>query len=113
MLLLFCIYFSLFFNYDSNLVSTFFFIFRQVNKELLTAMEQSTDQIGKVFLELAPYLKFYSTYANDFESAIKLIEEWKEKHKGVRTLVANAETRPEVQKKLNSLLITPIQRVPR
>jgi hypothetical protein len=86
---------------------------RQVNKELLTAMEHSTDQIGKVFLELAPYLKFYSTDANDFESDIKLIEEWKEKHKGIRTLVANAETRPEVQKKLNSLLITPIQRIPR
>ena len=34
---------------------------RQVNKELLTAMELSTDKIGKVFLDLAPYLKFYST----------------------------------------------------
>ena len=54
---------------------------RQVNKELLTAMEQSTEQIGKVFLELAPYLKFYSTYANDFEKATKLVEEWTEKHK--------------------------------
>jgi hypothetical protein len=76
-------------------------------------MEQSTDQIGKVFLELAPYLKFYSTYANDFESAIKAVEEWKDKHKGFRNLMANQETRPEVQTKLSSLLITPIQRIPR
>ena len=58
---------------------------RQVNKELLAAMEVSTDEIGKVFLELAPYLKFYSTYANDFEKATKLVEEWTEKHK-VNTL---------------------------
>ena len=41
---------------------------RQVNKELLLAMETSTDKIGKVFLDLAPYLKFYSTYANDFKT---------------------------------------------
>ena len=42
----------------------------QVNKELLQALENSSDRIGKVFLELAPYLKFYSTYANDFQSAV-------------------------------------------
>ena len=34
---------------------------RQVNKELLSEMEVSTDKIGNVFLELAPYLKLYST----------------------------------------------------
>jgi hypothetical protein len=28
-------------------------------------------------------------------------------------LLANQESRPEVQKKLNSLLITPVQRIPR
>ena len=60
---------------------TLYIIFRQVNKELLSAMEYSTDEIGKVFLELAPYLKFYSTYANDFEKATKLVEEWTDKHK--------------------------------
>ena len=58
-----------------------YMICRQVNKELLSAMEYSTDEIGKVFLELAPYLKFYSTYANDFERATKLVEEWTDKHK--------------------------------
>ena len=48
---------------------------RQVNKELLLAMETSTNKIGKVFLDLAPYLKFYSTYANDFKQATQLVEE--------------------------------------
>lgn len=40
----------------------------QVNRELLLSLETSTDQIGSVFLELAPYLKFYSTYAQDFQA---------------------------------------------
>ena len=86
---------------------------RQVNKELLTAMEVSTDQIGKVFLDLAPYLKFYSTYANDFKKATELVEEQMERNKPFKTLLARQESRPEVQKKLNALLITPVQRIPR
>ena len=64
-------------------------------------------------MELAPYLKFYSTYANDFEAAVKLVERWTAKSKAFRTLLSNQESRPEVQLKLNSLLITPIQRIPR
>lgn len=35
----------------------------QVNAELLASLESSEDRVGKVFLDLAPYLKFYSTYA--------------------------------------------------
>ncbi len=35
----------------------------QVNRELLSCLEASEDKVGKVFLDLAPYLKFYSTYA--------------------------------------------------
>ena len=85
----------------------------QVNRELLHALEKSNDRIGKVFLELAPYLKFYSTYANDFQSAVKLVEYWTEKNKAFRTLINNQESRPEVKHKLNALLITPIQRIPR
>lgn len=85
----------------------------QVNRELMTALESSQDRIGKVFLELAPYLKFYSTYANDFQSAVKLVEYWTEKNKAFRTLISNQESRPEVKHKLNALLITPIQRIPR
>ena len=79
----------------------------------MTALESSQDRIGKVFLELAPYLKFYSTYANDFQSAVKLVEYWTEKNKSFRTLISNQESRPEVKHKLNALLITPIQRIPR
>ena len=80
---------------------------RQVNKELLIAMETSTDKIGKVFLDLAPYLKFYSTYANDFKTAANLVEDQLLKNKPFKTFMERQESRPEVCKKLNALLIAP------
>ena len=86
---------------------------RQVNKELLSAMEISTDKIGQVFLDLAPYLKFYSTYANDFKTATNLVEDQLNKNKPFRQFMERQESRPEVCKKLNALLITPVQRIPR
>ena len=85
----------------------------QVNKELLNCLETAEDRIGPVFLQLAPYLKFYSTYASDFERGAQLVEKWNNKSKAFRSFVSSQESRPEVQLKLNSLLITPIQRVPR
>ena len=85
----------------------------QVNKELLHCLETAEDKIGSVFLQLAPYLKFYSTYASDFEKAAQLVEKWNTKSKAFKSFVSSQESRPEVQLKLNSLLITPIQRVPR
>ncbi len=85
----------------------------QVNRELLSALETSKDRIGRVFLELAPYLKFYSTYAQEFQNSSRLVERWSERHRGFRTFLTDQETRPEVQLKLNALLITPVQRVPR
>jgi len=85
----------------------------QVNRELLKCLEESEDRIGKVFTQLAPYLKFYSTYANDFRNAVKIVDKQMSRSKEFRTLVNNQENRPEVQLKLNSLLITPVQRIPR
>ena len=47
-------------------------------------MEVSTDHIIKVFLDIAPYPKFYSTYANDFRDASKLMDEFTEKSKSLQ-----------------------------
>ncbi|TRY76816.1 hypothetical protein TCAL_03502, partial [Tigriopus californicus] len=85
----------------------------QVNRELLKSLECSTDKIGQVFLELAPYLKFYSTYAQEFQASAKLVERYCDKSKSFRQFIADQESRPEVQLKLNALLITPVQRIPR
>ena len=70
----------------------------QVNRELLQSLEGSQDKIGQVFLELAPYMKFYSTYAQDFETSSKLVERWMERHKGFRTFIANQVGRDKLSK---------------
>ena len=85
----------------------------QVNRELLASLEASEDRVGAVFLELAPYLKFYSTYAQEFQAGSRLVERWTEKHRGFASFVSAQESRPEVALKLNALLITPVQRIPR
>ncbi len=85
----------------------------QVNKELLASLEGSTDRVGQVFLELAPYLKFYSTYAQDFEGSARVVERAMTRSKSFGAFVRGQETRPEVQLRLNALLITPVQRIPR
>ena len=43
-----------------------------INKELLAHMEEMS--IGEAFLQLAPYIKLYSTYANNFEKAVDLLQ---------------------------------------
>ena len=44
----------------------------EVNKTLLEYMEQTT--IGEAFKYLAPFLKLYSSYANNHENAITLLQ---------------------------------------
>jgi len=48
----------------------------QVNRELLAALEASKDRVGQVFLDLAPYLKFYSTYAQVMATMGSLPAKW-------------------------------------
>ena len=43
-----------------------------VNRELLSHME--TKSLGDTFLALAPFLKLYSTYANNFEQACSVLQ---------------------------------------
>lgn len=42
-----------------------------------------------------------------------MVERWTEKNAKFRHFLEAQETRPEVQLKLNALLITPVQRIPR
>lgn len=83
-----------------------------INKELLAHMEEMS--IGEAFLQLAPYLKLYSTYANNFEKAIDLLQEWTHKTSAFVKFLRDTERKEQCRSlTLHSLLITPIQRVPR
>ncbi|CAH3158863.1 unnamed protein product [Porites lobata] len=83
-----------------------------VNRELLSHME--TQGLGDAFLALAPFIKLYSTYANNFAKAQSELQEWEKKNNEFATFKKAQETRAECKGlNLGALLITPVQRVPR
>eukprot|EP00057_Strongylocentrotus_purpuratus_P009310 XP_011663784.1 PREDICTED: LOW QUALITY PROTEIN: rho guanine nucleotide exchange factor 39 [Strongylocentrotus purpuratus] len=83
-----------------------------INKELLAHMEEMS--IGEAFLQLAPYIKLYCTYANNFEKAVDLLQEWGNKTAKFVRFLRETEKKEQCRSlTLHALLITPIQRVPR
>ncbi|CAL1543406.1 unnamed protein product [Lymnaea stagnalis] len=84
---------------------------REVNVTLLETLEQTT--VGQAFSQLAPFLKLYSTYANNHQYALNTLQV-SAKSPDFTAFIARQEDRPEVMGlKLNALLITPVQRIPR
>lgn len=88
-------------------------LIHNINNELLTRLETDIDDVANAFLRLAPFFKIYSVYAFDYRNSLMLLQNLTTKNAPFRAFLEATESRPEVQQKLNSLLITPIQRVPR
>lgn len=84
-----------------------------VNAELLKELKQDPENVASAFCKLAPFFKLYSVYAYNYKRALELLQEIQETDVKTSEFIASQETRPEVANKLSSLLITPIQRVPR
>ncbi|KAL3317641.1 hypothetical protein Ciccas_003706 [Cichlidogyrus casuarinus] len=59
------------------------------------------------------FLKVYGEYAKRYNDIILSIETYKLNSSPLRTFIQAQETRPEVSQRLQSLLIMPIQRIPR
>jgi len=55
----------------------------------------------------------YSVYAFDYRGALFILQDLISKNPVFRKFLEETESRPEVQRKLNALMIVPIQRVPR
>ncbi|CAB0031248.1 unnamed protein product [Trichogramma brassicae] len=84
-----------------------------VNNELVQQLKQNPENIARAFHTLAPFFKLYSVYAYNYKQALDLLQQILENSPEVSKFIANQESRPEVSQKLSSLLIAPIQRVPR
>lgn len=84
-----------------------------LNRELLVELETNLDNVANAFLRMAPFFKLYSVYAFDYNKAQLILQDLMEKNCQFRKFLEKTESRPEVQMKLISLLITPIQRIPR
>lgn len=83
-----------------------------VNEELFSCMRQRS--LGEAFSYLAPFLKLYSTYANNFLLANSTVQEWMKRDADFASFISSQELRPECcSLSLQTLLITPIQRIPR
>ncbi|KAM7357274.1 rho guanine nucleotide exchange factor 4 [Cochliomyia hominivorax] len=84
-----------------------------LNGEFLRELESDMDNVAKAFLKMAPFFKLYSVYAFDYRNALLVLQQLTSNNAGFRKFLELNESRPEVQRKLNSLMIVPIQRVPR
>ncbi|KAJ8299561.1 hypothetical protein KUTeg_023621 [Tegillarca granosa] len=84
----------------------------EVNQKLLEFMEQTT--IGEAFKYLGPFLKLYASYANNHETALSTLQEYMQKSSEFTEFIHTQEDRPDMNGlKINALLITPVQRIPR
>lgn len=88
-------------------------LIHNINSELLMRLEADLDDVANAFLKLAPFFKIYSVYAFDYRNSMILLQNLTTKNSPFRAFLEQAESRSEVNQKLNSLLIAPIQRVPR
>ncbi|CAK9813263.1 Rac guanine nucleotide exchange factor JJ [Anthophora plagiata] len=101
---------------DHNLLSTVSENIKtlyNVSGELVKELKEDPQNIAGAFYKLAPFFKLYSVYAYDYEQVLSLLQAKQENDLLFKDFINNQETRPEVGRKLPSLLITPIQRVPR
>ncbi|KAH8302004.1 hypothetical protein KR044_001798 [Drosophila immigrans] len=84
-----------------------------LNGEFLRELESNMENVAQAFLKMAPFFKLYSVYAFDYRGALFILQDLISKNPVFRKFLEQTESRPEVQRKLNSLMIVPIQRVPR
>ncbi|XP_011059980.1 PREDICTED: FYVE, RhoGEF and PH domain-containing protein 2-like isoform X3 [Acromyrmex echinatior] len=84
-----------------------------VSGELVAGLKRNPDNIAGVFHKLAPFFKLYSVYAYDYTQVLNLLQTNEENDSVFKKFICDQETRSEVGRKLSSLLITPVQRVPR
>ncbi|KAL1131119.1 hypothetical protein AAG570_012356, partial [Ranatra chinensis] len=84
-----------------------------VNGELLNQLRQNGDDVATSFRTVAPFFKLYSVYAYDYRHGLNSLQELHKTNSKLDNFIKRQESRPEVGKKLSSLLIAPIQRIPR
>ncbi|KAJ6232131.1 faciogenital dysplasia protein [Anaeramoeba flamelloides] len=83
---------------------------RLVNRRIDT----STHQWGNVFDGIIDFMKIYTSYVNNYDTAIIIISEEKNQNEKFKEFIDSKKPITELENlRLFSLLITPIQRIPR
>lgn len=83
-------------------------IILELNQTLLLDLKDADEHsIGSIFLKFAPFLKMYTAYLNHTEDSLNLLQEAKKKSRMVKEFCAAQRV------SLESLLIRPVQQIPR
>jgi hypothetical protein len=91
----------------------------QVHKDFLNGLEARVDKwgpasnIGDLFLTMIPYFKLYPVYVSDFENQMKALKEAKNNERFWEFVKGGFALLKDPSNDLPSLLITPVQRIPR
>ncbi|DAZ97923.1 TPA: hypothetical protein N0F65_007264 [Lagenidium giganteum] len=84
------------------------------NQNQLNSPVQHSEGIGAVFCRYAPLFKLYAGYAKDYEEVARLLQTYgKDSSLGFTAFLETCKTRSGSSQSFQSLLIMPIQRVPR
>ncbi|KAM8860462.1 FYVE, RhoGEF and PH domain-containing protein 6-like [Synchiropus picturatus] len=91
----------------------------ELNQDLLRELESRVatwdedSQLADIFLQKGPYLKMYSTYIQEFEKNVALLEEQTEKNAAFTAVVRGFEASPRCANlALRHYLLKPVQRIP-
>lgn len=82
-------------------------------KELRDALwdKRLLKDVGNIMLRYTPFFRLYITYVNDYEKGLELLESTREKNSKFDFFISVSEKVEEST--LESLMITPVQRIPR
>jgi hypothetical protein len=86
----------------------------QALQETLGACESKRNCVGDVFVQFAPFFRLYSTYINNYPAASKALVRLLAEDRRFAEVYREVSARPALEgQTLQSLLILPVQRIPR
>ncbi len=91
----------------------------QVHKDFLKGLDarvqawNHSTKIGDLFLTMIPYFKLYPVYVSDFENQMKALKDAKNNERFWEFIKGGFALLKDPSNDLPSLLITPVQRIPR
>nr|CCA21034.1 conserved hypothetical protein [Albugo laibachii Nc14] len=103
------------FNHTLQLITLHRKLHSDLNEVIMsTSNSMSLEGIGAVFCRYVGLFTFHGAYAKDYEHAIHLFQSYRNDSKlGFSNFLKNCQMRMKSSEELESLLIKPIQRVPR
>ncbi|KAJ6254130.1 faciogenital dysplasia protein [Anaeramoeba flamelloides] len=82
-------------------------------QDLLERYQSDLFLFADLFQEFVPYLILYSSFVNNFDHSHQVLVQEKSKNKKFSNFLKETKSKSTIKQDIHSLLITPIQRIPR